>query len=344
MQTKKERISTYPVKEQCELFGFLTATLKDQSRTTVKSLLTHQQVTVNHEVVRQFDAPLAVNDVVEVHWDKGLTTLHHPKLKIVFEDKYLIVVEKAAGLLSIATAREREKTAYSILSDYVKQQSPGNKIFVVHRLDRETSGLLLFAKSPEIQQLMQENWRFAVSQRKYVAVLEGCLKTGDGTGKGTVTSYLWESKAYIVYASNNPEDGDKAVTHYKVLRSNDNYSLVEFNLDTGRKNQIRVQMNSIGYPVAGDLKYGGHKTRMNRMALHACALAFTHPITNEKMVFESKIPYEFEKMVGKEAKVPEKKSTKVAGMQEKKAVKPSDNQQPNKKVEKKAPKPLATTK
>ena len=294
---KKAKVSSFPVTQESELLVFLTEALKDRSRTTVKSLLTHQQVTVGGEVVRQFDRKLLPGDTVTVHWDKGITTLKHPRLKIVYEDRYFIVVEKGAGLLSIATAREREKTAYSILSEYVKQKSPGNKIFVVHRLDRETSGLLLFAKSQEIQQLMQGNWRFAVSQRKYVAVLEGCLRTGDGSGKGTVTSYLWESKAYIVYASSHPEDGEKAVTHYKVLKSNDAYSLVEFQLETGRKNQIRVQMNSIGYPVAGDLKYGGHKTKMNRMALHACALSFTHPITGEKMSFESHIPEEFEAMV-----------------------------------------------
>ncbi len=272
---------------------FLTQTLTDQSRTTVKSLLAHQQVKVNGQVIRQFDFALDKGDTVEINWDKGQSTLNHPKLKIVFEDKYLIVAEKASGLLSIAAGREREKTAYSILSEYVKRKCPGNKIFVVHRLDRDTSGLLLFAKTQEVQKLMQENWRFAVDQRQYVAVLEGELKTGDGTGRGTVTSYLWESKAFIVYASNNPEDGVKAVTHYRVVKTDGQFSLVEFSLDTGRKNQIRVQMNSIGYPVSGDLKYGGHKNRMNRMALHACALAFTHPITGERMSFETKVPKEF---------------------------------------------------
>ncbi len=276
---------------------FLSQTLSGQSRTTVKSLLSHQQVMVNRQVIRQFDHKLEKGDVVEIHWDKGLSMLRHPHLRIVFEDRYLIVAEKDAGLLSIATEKERVKTAYSILHDYVKKKSPGNKIFVVHRLDRETSGLLLFAKTPEVQSLMQDNWRFAVNQRRYVAVLEGDLSKAEGGGKGTVTSYLRESKAYIVYSSPNPEDGVKAVTHYKLLKSKNNYSLVEFHLDTGRKNQIRVQMNSLGYPVAGDLKYGGHKTRMNRMALHACVLSFTHPMTGEAMQFESKIPEDFLKMV-----------------------------------------------
>lgn len=295
--SRKNRISSYQVTAGTELMAFLQATLKDQSRTSIKSLLTHQQILVNKQVVRQFNHLLEANDMVEVHWDKGLSMLNHPKLKIVFEDNHLLVVEKAAGLLSIATRSEREKTAYSILSEYVKRKSPGNKVFVVHRLDRETSGLMLFAKSQKVQQLMQENWRFAVNQRQYVAVLEGQLTTGDGSGKGTVTSYLWESKAYIVYASNRPEDGVKAVTHYRVLKTNKQYSLVEFKLDTGRKNQIRVQMNSIGYPVAGDLKYGGHKNRIGRMALHAYVLSFTHPMTNEQLSFETKIPEAFLQLV-----------------------------------------------
>lgn len=283
--------------EAGELMSFLINTLKDLSRTTVKSLLVHQQVLVNDRMTRQYNHPLEAGDKVAIHWNKGVDTLKSNLLKVVYEDKDLIVVEKAAGLLSIATAKERIKTAYSILSEYIKKKHPGSKLFVVHRLDRETSGLMLFAKSEEVQYLMQNNWRFAVNQRKYVAVLEGVLRTGDGTGRGTVTSYLWESKAYIVYASNNPEDGLKAVTHYRVLKTNDKYSLVEFTLDTGRKNQIRAQMNSIGYPLVGDLKYGGHKTTINRMALHASVLSFTHPITGEKLDFETKIPESFERLL-----------------------------------------------
>lgn len=292
-QPQKQKISTIPVTEDSTLLSFLINTLKDQSRTKIKSLLAHQQVLVNRRIVRQFDHPLKTGDRVNILWTKGKQSLNHPKLKILFEDKYLIVVEKSAGLLSIGTAKERSKTAYSILSDYVKKQHPGNKIFVVHRLDRDTSGLMLFAKNQDIQSLMQTNWRFAVNQRKYTGVLEGVPQTGDGSGQGTVTSYLWESKALIVYASPNPEDGIKAVTHYKILKSSEHYSLAEFKLDTGRKNQIRAQMNSIGYPIAGDLKYGGHVSPIKRMALHASVLAFTHPVSGEQMLFESETPKEF---------------------------------------------------
>lgn len=296
-QRKPKATSERTVTEATSMMDFLRESFPDKSRTTIKSLLAHQQVTLSGRVIKQFDHILKPGDVVAVHWEKGKTTLESPLLSIVFEDKHLLVVEKAAGLLSISTQKEQKKTAYSMLSEYVKKQHPGNKIFVVHRLDRETSGLMLFAKSEEVQYLMQNNWRYAVNQRRYVAVVEGKLETGDGSGKGTIKSYLWESKALIVYASPNPEDGDLAVTHYTVLDASNDYSLVELELETGRKNQIRVQMNSIGYPLVGDLKYGGHASNLKRLALHAHVLSFTHPITGHPYAFETPIPESFRKLV-----------------------------------------------
>ena len=301
---KKRSVSVLTVTEPMELMTFLLDQLKDQSRTTIKSLLSHQQITIRKQVIRQYNYQLKAGEEVNIHWGKGKATLKDPQLKIVFEDAYLIVVEKAAGLLSIATQKERMRTAYSILSEYVKQQHPGNKIFVVHRLDRETSGLMLFAKNPDVQYDMQNNWRYAVSQRKYTAVVEGKLETGDGSGKGSIKSYLWESKALIVYSSQNPEDGQEAITHYKVLKSSDEYSLVELELETGRKNQIRVQMNSIGYPLVGDLKYGGHPSTLKRLALHANVLSFIHPVTGETHAFETPIPSAFVALVEKSVQSP----------------------------------------
>lgn len=297
LNRKKRAESNLKVTESSKLLEFLMANLKDQSRTTVKSLLSHQQITIRNKVVRQFDFQLEPGDEVCVHWGMGKTTLDTPLLKIVYEDKDLIVVEKAAGLLSMATEKERIKTAYGMLSEYVKKQNPRNKIFIVHRLDRDTSGLMLFAKNEEVQYLMQHNWKFAVSQRKYVAIVEGKLETGDGTGKGVIKSYLRESKSLIMHSSPNPEDGQLAVTNYRVLRSNNNYSLVEFELETGRKNQIRVQMKSIGYSLVGDIKYGGHESKLKRLALHALVLSFTHPVTGESHSFKTPIPPEFDKLV-----------------------------------------------
>jgi 23S rRNA pseudouridine1911/1915/1917 synthase len=297
--SKKRSVSILTVAEPMELMTFLVNNLKDQSRTTIKSLLSHQQVTIKKQVIRQYNYQLKAGEEVNIHWGKGQTTLKDPQLKIIFEDKYLIVVEKAAGLLSIATQKERIRTAYSILSEYVKQQHPGNKIFVVHRLDRDTSGLMLFAKNQDVQYEMQSNWKYAVNQRKYTAVVEGKLETGDGSGIGTIKSYLWESKALIVYSSPNPEDGQEAITHYKVIKSSNEYSLVELELETGRKNQIRVQMNSIGYPLVGDLKYGGHPSILKRLALHANVLSFTHPVTGEMHAFETPVPAAFVSLVEK---------------------------------------------
>jgi len=296
---KKRTESVLKVIEPMELMTFLISQLQDQSRTTIKALLSHQQITIKKQVVRQYNFQLKAGDEVIVHWGKGKVTLKDPQLKIIYEDEYFIVVEKAAGLLSIATQKERIRTAYSILSEYVKLQHPNNKIFVVHRLDRETSGLMLFAKDQDVQYEMQNNWKYAVSQRKYTAVVEGKLETGDKSGKGTIKSYLWESKALIVYSSPNPEDGQEAITHYKVLNSNNEYSLVELELETGRKNQIRVQMNSIGYPLAGDLKYGGHASSLKRLALHANVLSFIHPVTGQLHEFETPVPASFAALVGK---------------------------------------------
>lgn len=294
---KKRKVSKLTVTEQTTLMEFLIASLKDQSRTTVKSLLSNQQITIGNRVIKQFNHSLKPGNEVCISWGKGKDTLNTPLLKIIFEDRHLIVVDKAAGLLSIGTQKERIKTAYSMLSEYVKKQNQGNKIFVVHRLDRETSGLMLFARNEEVQYRMQNNWKFAVNQRRYIAVVEGKLETGDGSGRGVIKSYLWESKALIVYSSPNPEDGQIAVTNYHVIKNNDNYSLVELELETGRKNQIRVHMNSIGYPLVGDLKYGGHESKLKRLALHAHVLSFTHPITGELHSFETPVPSSFQNII-----------------------------------------------
>lgn len=294
---KRNPVSHLTVDQETTLMPFLIEKLRDQSRTTIKSLLSNQQVTLSNQVIRQFDHPLKPGMVIDIHWGKGLITLRHPQLKLIYEDRDLVVVEKAAGLLSVATAKEQKRTAYSILSEYVKKQHPANKVYVVHRLDRETSGLMMFVKNQEMQDHLQNNWRFAIQQRRYIAIVEGKLETGDGSGKGTVRSYLWESKALIVYASQNPEEGQLAITHYQVLKSNDEHSLVEFELETGRKNQIRAQMNSIGFPLVGDLKYGGHASSLKRLALHAHILSFVHPKTREKMEFKTPIPPSFDAFV-----------------------------------------------
>jgi len=282
----------FEIVQPSPLLEFLLSALKGQNRTTVKSLLAHQQICINGRICTQFDAPLKAGDKVTVCFDKHNRPFRHPLLEIVFEDAYLIVVHKKAGLLSMANERVKEKTAYRILSDYVKQSNPRNLIFILHRLDRETSGLMMFAKSREIQEKLQSNWDRAIVERKYVAVVEGTLSPSQGTLK----SYLSEDKNYFIRTS-DAQNGKLAVTHYHVLKSNRQYSLVELDLETGRKNQIRVHMQSLGHPICGDKKYGARTNPIHRLALHARKLHFIHPGTQQDMDFETPIPKAFTLLV-----------------------------------------------
>lgn len=288
---KTDFIRNYRPEKEGILMTFLVDTLKDKSRTTIKSLLAHRQVAVNGRPITQFDTPVHPTDEVSVNFDRPFNVFRHPMLRIVFEDEHLIVVDKAAGLLSMGTDRDKEKTAYRILSDYVKKGDLRNKIFIVHRLDRETSGLLMFAKTPIAQTRLQSDWDNAVLDRRYVAIVEG---TPEKTS-GELRSYLAENSAMHVY-STDPEQGKLAITRYNVLQSKGRYSMVELELLTGRKNQIRVHMTEFGFPIAGDKKYGAQTNPGRRLMLHASRLQFVHPMTRENLLFETSLPAKF-KMV-----------------------------------------------
>lgn len=288
-KTGKEKQTCFKVKEHAELMKFLLVEIPSKSRSDVKSLLAHHQISVDNEVITQYNHPLEIGQEVVVNWTKVLVEKQPQGLNIVFEDPYIIIIEKQAGLLSIATATEKEQTAYSILSEHVKKRDPKNKIFVLHRLDRDTSGVMMFAKSEKVQQLLQHAWKETVLERNYVAVVEG-LVTQE---QGTITSWLTESKAFIMYSSRTPNGGQKAVTHYEVLKKNKHYSLLKVKLETGRKNQIRVHMQDIGHSIIGDKKYGSTKQPIGRLGLHAQVLAFKHPITGEEVRYETDIPKEF---------------------------------------------------
>lgn len=276
------------------LLPFLFETLKNESKTTVKALLAHKQISINGTPVRKFDAPLKPGDKVGIHFDRGGFAFSHPMLNILYEDDSLIVIDKMSGLLSMATERDKEKTAYRILSDYVKESHPRNCVFILHRLDRETSGIMMFAKNLRIQELLQKNWDRAVLERKYVAVVEGQPKQT----QGKIESYIAENSAFIVHSTNS-KNGKLAITNYRILKTNGQYSLMELELETGRKNQIRVHMQESGYPVAGDKKYGAKTNPINRLALHAFKLRFTHPVTQKEMNFETPIPKRFDLLVKK---------------------------------------------
>jgi 23S rRNA pseudouridine1911/1915/1917 synthase len=269
--------------------SFLIQHFPDKSRTTIKSILTHRQVSVDHKIVTQHDHALLPGQLLIINWGRTPQEVHYPDMKILFEDEYLIVIEKEAGLLSIATDKEIEKTAYSMLSHHVKKEDPKNKIFVVHRLDRETSGVMLFAKNQEIQFQLQEEWKTTIMERTYLAVVEGSFEVDHGT----ITSFLRESKALIVYSSQDPEKGQRAITHYKVLKQRNDFALLEVNLETGRKNQIRVHMQDIGHSIVGDKKYGAITSPLRRLGLHAQILSFRHPKTGMIVRFETPVPPRF---------------------------------------------------
>ncbi|MCQ2193909.1 MAG: RluA family pseudouridine synthase [Paludibacteraceae bacterium] len=284
---KKERSTTFHVKEEAQLFDYVMNKMGSMSRTAVKTLLTNQKISVNEHIVTQFNHPLKNGDVVSINFSNKESGLHHSKLRILYEDDYLIVVHKAEGLLSIATDKKETATAFHIIMNHQKKQSPKNRVYVVHRLDRETSGVLLFAKTKEVQEALQTYWHHDVLEKIYYAIVDGEMEND----KGTITSWLTESpKSKIVYSSPTDNGGEKAVLHYETLKKNHKYSLVKINLVTGKKNQIRVQMQSIGHPISGDKKYGSEFSPLHRVALHAAKLTLRHPATGQRISFESPLP------------------------------------------------------
>jgi len=276
--------------EPVELMTFLLAKMGGMSRNSVKSLLAHRQIMVNSKITTLFNQMLQPNDLVTVNSSRGNIELKHPKLRIIFEDEYLIIVEKKEGLLTVIAGDSEETTAFSILKNHVKKSSPTNRIYTVHRLDRETSGVIMFAKNREVQQILQENWHRIITRRIYVALVEGVVEKDEDT----ITTWLSENdKSLKIHSSDTDNGGQQAITHYRKIKSNENYTLLEIELETGRKNQIRVHMQGIGHPIVGDKKYGAGPSPIDRMGLHARLLAFYHPVTTEIVSFETPVPRNF---------------------------------------------------
>ena len=292
MAYHKKQETTLRVQEGSTLMDFLLSKMGGMSRTSVKNLLARRVVRVNRSVETRPDTVLNSGDEVVIVPEQGARQLTHPKLRIVYEDDYLIVVEKREGLLTVsAHPGSAETTAFSILKDYVRRSDKRNGIFVVHRLDRETSGLLVFAKTRELQEYMRTYWRELVTKRTYVAVVEGEMPKEEDT----ITTWLSEDpKSTMVYSSPVDDGGKVAITHYKQLKTNGDYSLLELHLETGRTNQIRVHMASVGHPVVSDRKYGSGKVPpIDRLGLHARILEFIHPATEQVVHFETPVPREF---------------------------------------------------
>lgn len=288
-RAERSAARSYAVQEPGELLAFLLAKLSGQGRNAVKATLARGQVSVDGTSTTAYNYPLRPGMTVTVSREKIEEAPPLVGLSILYEDEDLIVVSKEAGLLSIASEQERELTAYRQLTEHVRRSDPRSRIFVVHRLDRDTSGVMMFAKSERVQQTLQNNWQETVTERTYVALVDGRVARQEGT----VSSWLKESKTLKMYSSPYPNDGQHAVTHYKTLEAGSQFSLLEVRLETGRKNQIRVHMQDIGHPVAGDKKYGSRSKTLGRLGLHARVIAFTHPTTGEPMRFETAIPGTF---------------------------------------------------
>lgn len=280
----------YVVTEESPLLEYLMETL-DDSRTKIKAILQGRGIKVNGKIVTQYNFPLKPGMKISVSRKKENNTFKSKYLKIVYEDRWIIVIEKNCGILSMA-AGHSSLNVKTVLDDYLHKSRQKCSIHVVHRLDRDTSGLMIYAKDYETEQVLERNWHNIVYDRRYVAVVSGEI-VEDG---GTISSWLKDNKAYITYSSQTDNRGKFAVTHFNVLARTTEHTLVEFKLETGRKNQIRVHSADIGHPVCGDTKYGNGDNPLPRLCLHAYILCFYHPVTGERLEFETPIPASFNKL------------------------------------------------
>ena len=287
----RSREPSYPVTEDTTLLPFLLDALKGKSRNNVKSLLSRKLVTVDGHPVSRFDTPLAPGQTVSI------LSVPAPKsdtlpFPILFEDEHLIVVNKPAKLLSVANEKEKTRTAYHMVTDYVKSQHIDNRIYVLHRLDRDTSGVLMFARDPETKELFQSRWNEIVTRRGYKALVEGTPRPE----RDTIRSYLVETKTHIIFSGDPGPGAREAITNYEVVKTGGGYSLLDISIDTGRKNQIRVHMKELGCPIAGDKQYGARTNPIGRLCLHANELSFNHPATGKPVTFLAKTPRDFNRV------------------------------------------------
>ena len=278
------------VNKEGKLLEYLYESL-DMPKKRVKQYLTHGSIYVNNSKVTQFDYKLlpGMNIVIDTD-NKNKKEL---PFDIVFEDDHIIVVNKPSGLLSIATEKEKEKTLFHIVREYLVSKDKYAKVFIVHRLDKDTSGLVVLAKDEKTKNKLQENWNEYVSLREYVAVVHGKLKNKEDR----IVQRLKENRTNLVYVSKD-EDAKEAITNYKVIKETDNYSMVSINIETGRKNQIRVAFSTLRNPIVGDKKYG-EKDNENRLFLHANRLKMYYPEIKKDILFEIPTPNEFKKLMNK---------------------------------------------
>ena len=286
-----KNIKEFLVKESCELLPFLLEKLPSLSRNNVKRLLANHQIAVDGAPISQFNFMLAEEDTVIVSKNR-ISAKKRENLPIIYEDEEFIVIDKPSGLLSVASDKIKGRTAYRMLMDYVQQKDKHNRIYVVHRLDEDTSGVMMVAKNSIIRDLMQKNWSSIVTSRGYYAVVEGVMEKKEDT----LHHFLAENNLNLMYVTPNKKAGKECITRYEVVSQNKDYSLLDVHISSGRKNQIRVQLGHIGHYVVGDDKYGEPTDPLRRLGLHAYELTFIHPIRKKEYKFISMMPNEFKNM------------------------------------------------
>lgn len=283
---RKAKELVFTVESPNELLKFLYEKQPNRPKGKVKSELEHKLVSVDGKVATKYNYQLKVGQQVKIeNYTPKFVKITSPDLDIIFEDDELLVINKPAGMLAIATEKERDMTAYHLAMEYVRMKNAHNRVFIVHRLDRDTSGVLVFAKNETIKHALQENWDSVAKFRGYVAVVEGCPEPMEGR----IENKLRETDSHLVYTA-KMGDGKLAITNYKVRKKSENYALVDVNIETGRKNQIRVHMSDMGCPIAGDKKYGASTNPVRRLCLHANKLIIEHPYTGREMIFSTPVP------------------------------------------------------
>jgi 23S rRNA pseudouridine1911/1915/1917 synthase len=279
-------IKSYPVKETALLIDFLRAELKDMSRNNIKSLLTRKQVMVDGAPISQYNFVVSPGDIIMIG-KYSAQDKQTPTPKIIYEDDEILVIDKPSGLLTIASDNEKSQTAFRLMMDYVREKDPHARLYVVHRIDRDTSGVLMFCKNEGLRDEMQKQWNAIVSKRGYYAIVDG-IPTEK---KKTIHTWLHKTTTQIMYSKQYEDDeGQEAITHYQVKKELKQHAFLDVRIDTGRKNQIRVHLKELGHPVIGDDKYHALTNPIKRLGLHAYALEMMHPITEKKLSFFSPLP------------------------------------------------------
>lgn len=273
-------MNEYIINKEIILFDYLKEILPNKSKNNIKSLLKNECIYINNKKVTKYNYLLKENDILYIKYKTS-------NLDIIYEDNNIIVIDKPSGLLTISNEKEKVKTLYHYVLEYLKKKK--QKVFIIHRLDKDTSGIVIFAKNEKIKKLYQDNWNDLVIKRGYIAVV--CGKTKD---KDTIKSYLKENSNMMVYSS---KDGKLAITHYQKLKSNNKYTMLQVYIDTGRKNQIRVHMKENGTPIIGDKKYGCKDNSLKRLGLHSNILIIKNPINNNILKFSSNYPKEFDELL-----------------------------------------------